>query len=689
MMMINDRYPSLTHADFYIAGDEDQFTSHLTDHDVHHISPHTLPMFRHIFHTLKKGIFIAIRDSELKVFLPFCKVHYINNFSSIQLPTVFSGNVKNMDQYLCLTERNKSSSNHIASRLNWYCGGHTIRYTVDKTERLTNVATLHHMMLCIVSERIVPTDCDFFINRRDHPLIRMNNYDPYWNKIPIEYPLSTKNGVLSMCTNPRHFEDACIPTYEDWIRTNAFMKFPHARLPDDLLDYLNNQTLDNIDKEWSQKKSIAIFRGSNTGDHNRIRLMETFQHETQYFDVGLSNIRMRPTVDVKNDTLEVPNPEYLREFIRPVVSMKEQAQGWKYVVHIAGHVEAFRLSCELGYGCVILLVDNPWTTYFKSMLVPFVHYVPIKSDMSDLMDNVRNLQENDSLAKNIARNAFLFYRNSMQRDDVLDSSARIIRKCSHQKISDPLLTIFQQNAKKFAENFSPMKIFAPNENNFFKKNLKKNSEKYFENIFSLAVDAYRSAAWYVGIIDDDDNVILMYPRYKMTLMDYVKSNDSTFKDCIQIARRILADIINLQRLGIYHMDLTLWNIVMNSPTDIRIIDFGRAYVKEWNACILVGDPERERPYERDVSVFMFSLFHDLLKYKSLQKNEIKYIFDFMFRFFPMIEKPLVNSVTTLKETLNVLKKFTSAGYCGLSHLRRKDGGGGVWTEEDVNAMINF
>lgn len=55
-------------------------------------------------------------------------------------------------------------------------------------------------------------------------------------------------------------------------------------------------------------------------------------------------------------------------------------------------------------GVVSLKVDSTKIEYFYSNLEPWVHYVPIKSDFSDLLEKVEWLRNNDDKAKEIAKN---------------------------------------------------------------------------------------------------------------------------------------------------------------------------------------------------------------------------------------------------------------------------------------------
>ena len=56
-------------------------------------------------------------------------------------------------------------------------------------------------------------------------------------------------------------------------------------------------------------------------------------------------------------------------------------------------------------GSVPLKIDSTNIEWFYADLVPYVNYVPIKSDFSDLLSQVEWLKANDDKAKEISKNA--------------------------------------------------------------------------------------------------------------------------------------------------------------------------------------------------------------------------------------------------------------------------------------------
>ena len=65
----------------------------------------------------------------------------------------------------------------------------------------------------------------------------------------------------------------------------------------------------------------------------------------------------------------------------------------------------FRLTKELSMGCCILLVESEYKLWYHHLLIPYKHYVPIKKDLSDLIERIKWCKENDLKCKEIAKNS--------------------------------------------------------------------------------------------------------------------------------------------------------------------------------------------------------------------------------------------------------------------------------------------
>ena len=79
---------------------------------------------------------------------------------------------------------------------------------------------------------------------------------------------------------------------------------------------------------------------------------------------------------------------------------------FKYVVDIDGYGNAWGLMEKLILGCCILKVETPYEQWFYDRLRPWVHYVPVKGDLSDLHERIAWCRENDAQSEWIAANGW-------------------------------------------------------------------------------------------------------------------------------------------------------------------------------------------------------------------------------------------------------------------------------------------
>ena len=183
---------------------------------------------------------------------------------------------------------------------------------------------------------------------------------------------------------------------------------------------------------------MAVFRGSNTGCGNnqnsntRLKLARLGTQYPQLLDVGITNWSMRIRKNKDSEYLQIPNIGDLNlvDKLTP-----EQQSDYKYLINVDGHVSAFRLSLELSMGCCILMVESAekWKMWFSDMLEPYIHYVPVKADLSDLMDQLNWCKKNDNKCKRIAQNSLNFYNKYLTKKGVLDNL-----QCTLFKLKDEM-----------------------------------------------------------------------------------------------------------------------------------------------------------------------------------------------------------------------------------------------------------
>lgn len=377
---------------------------------------------------MKKGILVGIKNNKLIVFLPFSKYDYKNDFFT---ELYFDNDDKRM---LKEYERNPNEDlrRRLHKKLNYYLFKYRLsnkNILLDRDKWIANdcffkyenyegdkaETVFEDFLINLCKNRVLP-DCVFIMNLRDHPVLHKDLKDSYTSI--VDRDLDDKYKFKEWCpivsVGPST-ENADIPfiTQDDWLRTSKKI------YPDDC----GNVYIQEIEKiKWEDKISKAVFRGSATGcemgDKNpRIKATRLSKEHPEYLDAGVVSFNRKlkknlgkvlQTIDI-NDKLEKAT----------FMTLNEKAKH-KYILNLDGHVAAFRLGHEFSLGSVILIPKSKYYLWFTYLLKPFEHYVPVKEDLSDLIDQIKWCIANDDKCKKIAENGLTFFNTYLNKDGIFD-----------------------------------------------------------------------------------------------------------------------------------------------------------------------------------------------------------------------------------------------------------------------------
>ena len=177
--------------------------------------------------------------------------------------------------------------------------------------------------------------------------------------------------------------------------------------------------------EWETKKPIAVFRGTTTGcgytAETNMRLKLSTMRSPD-LDVGIVKHTNQMKFDPK-EGLGTINPSAFPTV--PLMPMSEQAN-YEYMIHIDGNVAAYRLLGTMMTGSLILKVDGPYTLWIDHLLKPLKHYVPVKADLSDLVEVVEWCKKHDAKCKKIALAGYEFAKNALTKDYIDASFVKVL-----------------------------------------------------------------------------------------------------------------------------------------------------------------------------------------------------------------------------------------------------------------------
>lgn len=91
---------------------------------------------------------------------------------------------------------------------------------------------------------------------------------------------------------------------------------------------------------------------------------------------------------------------------------------YEYLIDIGGNGYSGRLKFLLFSNRPLFIVDRCYIEYFYDDLIPYKHYIPVKMDLSDLLEQIKWVQENPQKSLEIANNAFQFAINNFTDDKI-------------------------------------------------------------------------------------------------------------------------------------------------------------------------------------------------------------------------------------------------------------------------------
>jgi len=388
--------------------------------------------YHYISDKFKKGIFLKVTDGKPKVFLPFSKVDFQNEWSEkIKTNPRRFPNIMELMRYTASVEKREFLESKVHKNTKaWYGNNGLVRLEFPISEGDSGVNMLHDMFTTLCRERKLPS-CELFVNKRDFPLLKKDDTESYNSFFGYRTKLVSHNyekyaPILSMTTSDQH-ADIPIPTWEDWSRVSYWTE--NKMFGKEFRKFPKPEEFDEI--EWTDKIPTAIFRGASTGQgtmiENNIRLAMAAESskcvldddDIPLLDAGITKWNLRPRKHPCFPYIETIHVEEMPFSLVPSMSPLEQAS-YKYILHLPGHSEAYRLGMELFSGSVVLYFPCEYQLWFFKWLVPWEHYVPLTGSIDDLYEKIKWCKANDEKCEKIAIKAKEFAHKYLSREAMLD-----------------------------------------------------------------------------------------------------------------------------------------------------------------------------------------------------------------------------------------------------------------------------
>lgn len=202
---------------------------------------------------------------------------------------------------------------------------------------------------------------------------------------------------------------------------------------------LPNRDLTVYEPPWNGKKNQLVWRGSTAqasfeGELMRVDNVHRFsrvilcQLSQQYPDL----------IDAKFTFFAQggENIPSLQDFQAKQMSFNELIK-YKYQLYIDGNVSPYSASgWKFFTNSLVFKPDSPWIQWYYDALQPFEHYIPVKKDLTDLLEKVLWARSNDAEAMAIAKRCREFALSHITLPDNLLYLYYIIDQYSHLMFID-------------------------------------------------------------------------------------------------------------------------------------------------------------------------------------------------------------------------------------------------------------
>jgi len=186
---------------------------------------------------------------------------------------------------------------------------------------------------------------------------------------------------------------------------------------------------ENQKVSWEQKKEKAFWRG---GSNDQQYTLDNYQKKPRfiisklsrsYFDIIDAGIT--PSWGFQLEHI-LKKEDVLKDFATTLEHLE-----YKYLPIIDGHMCAYPgYQWRLLSNSICFKQESNQIQWFYGALHPYEHYIPIKNDISDLIDKINWAKKNDSICLKITKNATSFAKNNLMLENVYVYLYKVLEKYS-------------------------------------------------------------------------------------------------------------------------------------------------------------------------------------------------------------------------------------------------------------------
>ncbi|CAK5284241.1 unnamed protein product [Mycena citricolor] len=200
--------------------------------------------------------------------------------------------------------------------------------------------------------------------------------------------------LLSMTKLSPCFSDILYPSPYHYVASRWSMRIAEDNVP------------------WAEKKQQLFWRGSSNGGHifadnyhsfPRFHLIQLARNHSELIDARMT------TFDGGHCTEGCDRERVIAEYniTGKYEDLRELVLNYKYLLDISGNTFSGRFLALLGSGSLVFK-SNVFEEYFDGWIRPNEHYIPVKPDLSDLVEKVEWAKAHDDEARRIQETGKLF-----------------------------------------------------------------------------------------------------------------------------------------------------------------------------------------------------------------------------------------------------------------------------------------
>ena len=184
------------------------------------------------------------------------------------------------------------------------------------------------------------------------------------------------------------------------------------------------------DIPWNAKKGMAVFRGAFTGPNvDDIDDVDQRCRATPRCSLVVNSAGSK-IVNAKLTTLDSKVPEV----VDGVTVMGERMDRptllrYKVLIMLEGNDVSSGLKWAMLSNSIVMLPTPTATSWaMEELLVPFIHYIPLKDDLSDVEEKLQWVLDHDKEAEYISKRSTLWVRDLLRHPDALKENRAVDRE---------------------------------------------------------------------------------------------------------------------------------------------------------------------------------------------------------------------------------------------------------------------